>query len=141
EVGRADAYLAAAYLAASAAHRAATAVTPPDPELTSSAEARLRGVLADVRAVPGLERFLLPTSADDLLRASHVAGVVYVVSAPNGTFLLTVEIDTQDQPVYGAVHVPEVTSRDVAAVVAFDIDEGQPGLLVAQQLNDGGVCL
>lgn len=140
ELDRADPHLAAAYVAAARALRTATAAAA-DQDGAVNAEGELRDVLRQIRAIPGLERFLLPPPVADLLRLSDVGRVVYIAAAVPGTHLLSVEVGSDGQPVYRAIHVPEVTSADVAAVTVVDVERGQPGMLLAQGLDDGGISL
>lgn len=143
-VGHRDPGLVDRYLNALTAYRAATVQVQPQAVPTDTATrgdpavraaATLHSVIDEVRAIPGLERFLAtPTAAESLL-AAGISQALYIASAPAGTFVLRIAAERPDAaPRYDAVHV-DVTSRDVAHMLLFDEDTGEPGLLLAQTLE------
>lgn len=140
-VARRDPGLADRYRMALTAYRAtATQPRPAAPPASASASddeavaaARvLQRVIDEIRAIPGLARFLAtPTAAESLL-AAGARQAIYIASAPAGTFVLGIAANPSDAtPRYSAVHL-DVTSRDVAGMLVLDFDTGDPGLLLAQ---------
>jgi CHAT domain-containing protein/tetratricopeptide (TPR) repeat protein len=143
-VGCRDPGLVDRYRNALTAYRAATAQLQPQTVPTDTATsgdpavaaaATLHSVIDEIRAIPGLERFLMTPTAAESLVAAGVSQALYIASAPAGTFVLRVAAERPDAaPRYDAVHV-DVTSRDVAHMLLFDEDNGEPGLLLAQMLD------
>ncbi|MHB8340865.1 MAG: CHAT domain-containing protein, partial [Mycobacteriales bacterium] len=140
-VARRDPGLADRYRYALTAYRATATqpqpAAPPAVASTSDDEAVaaawvLHRVIDEIRAIPGLERFLAtPTAAESLL-AAGARQAIYIASAPAGTFVLRIAAEAADTtPRCDAVHV-DVTSRDVAGMLVFDFDTRDPGLLLAQ---------
>ena len=137
QLAAADPYLADRYQEALAQYRAALAYT--DQALAqldaqarvTAAERRIQLLLHQIRGIPGQERFLQPMSVTDIQQAGHSYPVTYLISAPAGSYVLTVLPGQASPPVVNAVHVPEVTSTDVLQVVLFGY-QGAPGLLSAQ---------
>jgi CHAT domain len=138
-VGRRDPGLVDRYRDALTAYRAVAAQPHTVPTFTETsgdpavaAAATLQNVIDEIRAIPGLERFLSPPTAAESLLAAGVSQALYIASAPAGTFVLRVAAERPDAiPRYDAVHV-DVTSRDVAQMLLFDEDTGARGLLTAQ---------
>ena len=97
------------------------------------AEAAVREVLGDIRAVPGFEAFLRPLTCAEIVTAGDGLPVVYIVNAPAGTVVLGVG-PNGDRPIVHAIEVPKITSVDVMRVVVLD-DENRPTLLLAQSGN------
>ena len=99
-----------------------------------AAERNIQVLLQQIRGIPGLARFLQPMSVADIREAGQGDPVIYLVSAPGGSYVLTVLPDGQPgPPVVDATAVPEVTSTDVLEVVLFDYQRGTaPGLISAQ---------
>ena len=143
-VGRRDPGLVVRYRDALTAYRAATSQLQPHTVPTDTATrgdpavaaaATLHSAIDEIRAIPGLERFLAPPTAAESLLAAGISQALYIVSAPAGTFVLRIAAERPDAaPRYDAVHV-DVTSRDVAHMLLFDEDTGEPGLLLAQTLD------
>jgi CHAT domain-containing protein/tetratricopeptide (TPR) repeat protein len=101
----------------------------------TSAEQGIRLVLQNIRAIPGFERFLQPMTVADIRQAADGHPVVYLVSAPAGSYVLTVSPGESDAPTIDAVAVPEITSTDVMRLVLLDDVSKAPGLLLAQSVS------
>jgi CHAT domain-containing protein len=98
-----------------------------------AAERAIQLLLQQIRGIPGLERFLRPMSVADIGAVGQGDPVIYLVSAPGGSYVLTVRPGQMGAPVVDATAVPEVTSTDVLKVVLFDYqDRIAPGLISAQ---------
>jgi tetratricopeptide (TPR) repeat protein len=139
-LGRFDPHLETAYRDALAAYRAAVgsqAKVPSVSEATGDEAAvtavqELQRVIGEIHAIPGLKEFLAAPSAVQSLRLTAARQAVYILSAPAGTFLLRVLTEVPDGTArYDAVHV-NVTSRDMAGMLLVDLDNRQPGFLLAQ---------
>jgi CHAT domain-containing protein len=135
----ADERLAARYRACLTAYRAAleagdVPVPPADLEhRIAAAEQDIQQVLSDVRTIPGFEQFLRPAVIADI--SADVGGhpVIYLVSAPWGSYVLAVR-PGQEGPSVDALHIPAVTSTSIAGLAVFAPD-GSPGLLAAQAVG------
>jgi CHAT domain-containing protein/tetratricopeptide (TPR) repeat protein len=133
----ADPRLADRYHEALAQYRAALAVTDQTPAPLDArarvtvAEHHIQLLLHQIRGIPALEGFLQPMSVTDIRQAGHGYPVTYLISAPGGSYVLTVLPGQASPPVVDAVPVPDVTSTDVLQVAMFGY-EGAPGLLSAQ---------
>jgi CHAT domain-containing protein len=101
----------------------------------TTAEHGVRLVLQQIRDVPGFERFLQPMSVADIRQAGQGCPVIYLVSAPAGSYALTVSPGGPGVPAVDAVAIPEVTSVDVVRLVFLDYDTHAPGLLLAQEVS------
>jgi len=97
----------------------------------TAAEHDLQQVLTDIRDIPGFERFLQPMNVADISSAVGGLPVIYLVSAPQGSYALTVQTGAAGPATVTSVSVPEVTSRDIALLVLVG-EDGSPGLLSAQ---------
>jgi CHAT domain-containing protein/tetratricopeptide (TPR) repeat protein len=132
----ADEHLAARYRDCLAAYRAAleagnVPVPPGDLERRiAAAEQDMQQVLSEVRAIAGFDRFLRPATIADITADADGSPVVYLVSAPSGSYVLTVRSGPEG-PGVDAVHVPEVTSTSIVGLV-FVSPDGAPGLIAAQ---------
>jgi CHAT domain-containing protein len=132
----ADEHLAARYRACLAAYRAAleagnVPVPPGDLEhRIAAAEQDIQLVLSEVRTIPGFEQFLRPATIADISADVDGHPVIYLVSAPWGSYVLAVR-PGQEGPAIDALHIPEVTSTSIVGLVLFAPD-GSPGLLAAQ---------
>lgn len=101
-----------------------------------AAERDIEFTLQQIRAIPGFEGFLQPMSVADICQAGNGDPVIYLVSAPAGSYVLTVRPDELGAPSVDAVAVPEITSTDVVRLVLFDyVGGGAPGLLLAQSTD------
>jgi CHAT domain-containing protein len=132
-----DESLAARYRASLVAYRAAmeagsaAPVPPGDLERQiAAAEQNMQKVLAEVRAIPGFERFLRPVAIADISADADGLPVIYLVSAPLGSFVLTVRPGPEG-PKAEAIHVQEATSTSISHLVLIAPD-GTPGLLAVQ---------
>ncbi len=135
----ADPHLADRYREALAGFRAALAGAGQNQaqadaqRRVTAAEHAIQGILEQIRAIPGFERFLRPMSVSDIRQAGHGYPVIYLISAPAGSYVLTVMPERTGPPVVDAVAVPEVTSVDVLRLEMFDyLGDSRPGLLSAQ---------
>jgi CHAT domain-containing protein/tetratricopeptide (TPR) repeat protein len=97
----------------------------------SAAEHDMRQLLSDIRGIPGFERFLQPMTVADISSAADGHPLIYLVSAPWGSYALTVRSGISGEPVVTGVAVPEVTSTDIVHLVLVGAD-GAPGLVSAQ---------
>lgn len=138
----ADPYLAGQYRDALAAFRAALSgasrmLTSADARRqVSAAESAIHDVLRKIRDVPGFESFLRPMTVSDVRRAGDGDPVMYLVSAPHGSYALTVMPGQADPPFVQAVAIPEVSSVDVLRLEMFDyLGDNAPGLLLAQSVD------
>ncbi len=128
--------LAAHYRGALAAYRA-TMYQPPSMSAAEDAPAvraaaRLNRIIAEIRDTGGFQTFLHPPTASEALAAAGVRQAIYVVSAPMGTYVLSLEADPLNgDPSYHSAEV-DITSRDIAHLLTVDTDTGEPGLLPAQ---------
>ena len=128
------------YQGALSSYRAALAratQTPPAPDaqqLVAAAEREIEHVLDEIRAIPGFEQFLRPMSVNEICRAGGGDPVIYLVSAPAGSYALIARPGTEGKAIAEAIHVPQITSVDVLRLEAFDYigDDHAPGLLLAQ---------
>jgi CHAT domain len=138
-VGHRDPALAERYRERLAAYRAAATPQPPTRAATTAgghsavvASAALREVIDEIHGIPGLQRFLAVPTVTESLIAAGARQAIYVASAPAGTFVLRAVAEPFDEVArFDAVHV-DLTSRDVAHMLLFDPDIGDPGLLFAQ---------
>ena len=101
----------------------------------SAAEHGIRLTLQQIRAIPGFERFLKPMSVADIRQAGRGYPVIYIISAPAGSYVLTVPPSGPGDPPVDAVAVPEVTSTDIVRLVLVDNISRAPGLLLAQSTD------
>lgn len=137
-VGTLDRALAERYRASLAAYRAEAVPQPPTRTAAIgghgavAAAAALREVIDEIRAIPGFRQFLAVPTVIESLIAADARQVIYVVSAPAGTFLLRAIGGLPDGSArFDAVHL-DLTSRDVVDILLVDPDRGEPGLLAAQ---------
>jgi tetratricopeptide (TPR) repeat protein len=138
-----DSNVADRYQEALASYRAALAratQTPPPPDaqqLVAAAESDIEHVLDQIRAIPGFEQFLRTMSVTEICRAGGGDPVIYLVSAPAGSYALIARPDTDGKAIAEAIHVPEITSVDVLRLETFDYigDDHAPGLLLAQSTD------
>jgi CHAT domain-containing protein/tetratricopeptide (TPR) repeat protein len=132
-----DEHLAARYRDCLAVYRAAleadnVPVPPGDLERRIAvAEQDMQQVLSEIRAIAGFERFLRPATIADITADAEGLPVIYLVSAPWGSYVLTVRSGPEG-PGVDAVHVPEVTSTSVVGLAARVAPDGELGLLAAQ---------
>jgi CHAT domain-containing protein/tetratricopeptide (TPR) repeat protein len=96
-----------------------------------SAAAALNQVMEEIQRVPGFQLFLRPMKVADIASASDGRPVIYLVSAPAGTFCITVT-DGGNGPEIAGVDVRAVTGRLLVDLLMANFDTGQPGLLAAQ---------
>ena len=133
-----DSNVADRYQEALASYRAALAratQTPPPPDaqqLVAAAESDIEHVLDQIRAIPGFEQFLRTMSVTEICRAGGGDPVIYLVSAPAGSYALIARPDTDGKAIAEAIHVPEITSVDVLRLETFDYigDDHAPGITV-----------
>ncbi|MBB4921963.1 CHAT domain-containing protein [Kitasatospora kifunensis] len=139
ELERIDPALARRYRQAQARYLASAAVESggfgPGEREQVEAERALQAVVEEVRAIPGLERFLRTTELADIVRAAGGMPLAYLVNAPWGSYTLVVPRAPLEQvPQVRAVAVPEVSSM---TVVGFLVAEREPqpagGLLLVQK--------
>ncbi len=102
----------------------------------AAAHATLQVVIDQIRAIPGLEHFLLDPTVPELLRRCGAKQAVYVTSAPAGTYVLRVILDPGSAEAVYDAHHSGLTSGDVARLLTVDPSTGNPGLLLTQQLDD-----
>jgi CHAT domain-containing protein/tetratricopeptide (TPR) repeat protein len=132
-----DQHLADRYRAALAGYRAALGETDRALPGTgagnriSAAEHDMQQTLSAIRDIPGFERFLKPMTVADISSAGGEYPVIYLVSAPQGSYVLTVQSSTAGEPTVTSVAVPEVTSGDIAHLVLLG-EDGSPGIISAQ---------
>jgi CHAT domain-containing protein/tetratricopeptide (TPR) repeat protein len=132
-----DQALADRYDAALARYRAALGeayVALPRPGMgkqISDAERNMQQIISEIREIPGFERFLQPMAVADIYSAAGGQPITYLISAPAGSYVLTVQSDPEGEPKVTSVSVPEVTSRDIAHLVLVG-EDGAPGLISAQ---------
>jgi hypothetical protein len=74
---------------------------------------RIQAILREIRAMPGLERFMLGATYATLLKAAHKHPVVVLVAGRGRAFALIISNATQDQPLALCL---ELTSDDVSAL-------------------------
>jgi tetratricopeptide (TPR) repeat protein len=74
---------------------------------------RIQAILREIRAMPGLERFMLGTTYSSLRKAAHKHPVVVLVAGRGHAFALIMSNTTQDPPL--ALRL-ELTSDDVSAL-------------------------
>lgn len=103
----------------------------------NAAEKSIQQILEQIRAIPGLERFLQPMSVADICQAGGGDPVIYLVSAPAGSYVLVVRPGATSEPIVEAMAVPAITSVDVLRLEMFDYigDAHAPGLLLAQSTD------
>lgn len=136
-----DEHLASAYRAALAAYRAAlngggAAASPADSrQQITAAEKGIQRVLSEIRDIPGLERFLQPATVADINDAAGGHPVIYLVSAPWGSYVLIVRPHQDGEPEICAIHIPEVTSTIVVQLITVSPD-GAPGFFLAQAADN-----
>lgn len=135
-----DQQLADRYRAAHAQYRAALAAstevaTPAMTQRIIAAEHDVQLILQQIRAIPGFDRFLQPMTVADIRKAGEGHPVIYLISAPTGSYVLTVSPSRPGTSGVDAVPVPEITSTDVVRLVLFDWIGGAPGLLLAQSTD------
>ena len=138
-----DSNVADRYQGALASYRVALAratQTPPSPDaqqLVTAAEREIEHVLDQIRAIPGFERFLRPMSVTEICRAGGGDPVIYLISAPAGSYALIARPGTDGKDIAEAIHLPEITSVDVLRLETFDYigDDHAPGLLLAQSTD------
>ena len=138
-----DSNIADRYQAALASYRVAltratqTALSPDSPELVTAAEREIEQVLDQIRTIPGFEQFLRPMSVIEICRAGGGDPIIYLVSAPAGSYALIARSGTDGKALTEAIHVPEITSVDVLRLEMFDYigDDHAPGLLLAQSTD------
>jgi hypothetical protein len=135
-----DQQLADRYRTAHAQYRAALAdaaevATPAETQRIIAAEHDVQLILQQIRAIPGFERFLQPMTVADIREAGEGHPVIYLISAPAGSYVLTVSPSRSGIAGVDAVSVPGITSTDVARLVLFDWIGGAPGLLPAQSTD------
>jgi hypothetical protein len=120
--------LADQWLAALAEYRIAlvqndsTTRSANTPSRVSAAEGHVRHLLEQIHAVPGFEDFLRPMTAFDICQAGGGLPVIYLLNAPQGSYVLTVTQGPSGQPIVDSVEVAEVSSRDILHLAVFDID-------------------
>lgn len=136
-LAQSDLQLAETYEFALAQYRAALRqVVPTGADLAQflkESERTLRAVEDRIRQVAGFEDFLRPISLSGIAESGHDLPVVYLVSAPAGSCILTVRTTPGIGPHVAVEWVPEVTSRQIAHIVIFDADEpSRPTLLGSQ---------
>lgn len=102
--------------------------------LISAAEHDMQQVLSDIRDIPGFERFLQPMTVADISSAVGGHPVIYLVSAPSGSYVLTVQVGASGEPTVTSVAVPHVTSRTIALLVLVG-EDGAPGFISAQSVG------
>lgn len=133
-----------------AAPRAATGVPVLAAREEADAERAVRAAIEEIRAIPGFERFLRADELTDIVRAAGGSPLAYLVSAPWGSYVLTLPRTTgtpadtaagtqADVRIAAqAVPVPDVSSESLVHLLLVDPADPDPapGLLLAQE---GGV--
>jgi CHAT domain-containing protein/tetratricopeptide (TPR) repeat protein len=128
----ADRYRATLSRYRAALNQARMALIPGGAESRFTAiENDMRQVLSDIRDIPGFERFLQPMTVADISSSADGQPVIYLVSAPSGSYALIVQADDSGEPSVTSISVPGVTSRDIALLVLVG-ENGEPGLISAQ---------
>lgn len=138
QLAKMDEQLATAYRAALAAHRmaldaagAASGASPVGARgRIAAAEREIQRLLSEIRRIPGLERFLQPASLADICSAADGHPVIYLVSAPWGSYAL-IAWPSAGEPTVGAIPVPEVTGTSIAHLITVS-PTGAPGFFRAQ---------
>jgi CHAT domain-containing protein len=132
-----DQQLADRYRAALSRYRVAlneTSLASPRTGISSEvseAEREMQRTLSNIREIPGFETFLQPMSVADISSAAGGHPVIYLVSAPAGSYVLTVQASPSGKPVVASVSVPEVSSRDIALLATIG-EGGEAGFISAQ---------
>ncbi|WP_354541457.1 CHAT domain-containing protein [Rhodococcus sp. OAS809] len=106
------------------------------PKRVRAAELGLRTVTDEIRQIPGFVQFLLPFTINEIADAADGLPIVYVLSAPAGSYVLTVHPKIEGRVDTSAEHVDSITSTSVAKYVYYDNDTGEHGLISAQQDPD-----
>ena len=138
QLAKIDEQLAAAYRAALAALRmaldAAGSASAASPVSAgggiAAAERGIQRLLPEIRRIPGLELFLQPASLADICSAADGHPVIYLVSAPWGSYAL-ISRSLAREPIVDAIPVPEVTSTSIAHLITVS-PTGAPGFFLAQ---------
>ncbi|MFG2664066.1 CHAT domain-containing protein [Streptomyces sp. NPDC048387] len=99
----------------------------------AAAERGVRAAIAEIRAIPGFERFLRTDGLADIVRAAGGAPLVYLVNAPWGSYALVLPRSSGESPAVRAVPVPGVSSETVTGILVLDPADGAKGLLLAQE--------
>ncbi|MFJ9446924.1 CHAT domain-containing protein [Kitasatospora sp. NPDC101235] len=136
----------------SAAEPAAATSHGLDPGTAEQADAEreLRTVIAEIRRIPGMERFLSTSGLEDIVRAAAGRPLAYLVYAPWGSCVLTIprRPDLTPPPPPGAggklpqadarprvlgTVVPEVSGATVLSLLILGQEDGHaPGVLLTQ---------
>jgi len=76
-------------------------------------------------------------SVTEICRAGGGDPVIYLISAPAGSYALIARPGTDGKDIAEAIHLPEITSVDVLRLETFDYigDDHAPGLLLAQSTD------
>ncbi|MGW1519797.1 CHAT domain-containing protein [Streptomyces sp. NPDC002287] len=99
----------------------------------AAAERGVRAAIAEIRAIPGFERFLRTDGLADIVRAAGGRPLVYLVNAPWGSYALVLPPGSGESPAVRAVPVPGVSSETVTGILVLDPADGALGLLLAQE--------
>ncbi|MER7466587.1 CHAT domain-containing protein [Streptomyces sp. NPDC097981] len=118
---------------ASAAASGGPAVAGSTVSGEAAAERGVRAAIAEIRAIPGFERFLRTDGLADTVRAAGGRPLVYLVNAPWGSYALVLPRSPGESPAVRAVHIPGVSSETVTGLLVLDPADGAPGLLLAQE--------
>jgi len=100
----------------------------------SIAERQFRLLLSQIRDIPGFEDFLRPTTLEAIADAGSPHPVVYLVSAPAGSYVFIVRPDRSGAPQVTSISVPAVTSTDIAQLVLVT-ENGELGIVGAQMAD------
>jgi CHAT domain-containing protein len=137
-----DRLLADQWLAALAEYRSAlvqndsTLHSANTTSRVSAAEEHVRHLLEQIHTVPGFEDFLRSMTAFDICQAGGRLPVIYLLNAPQGSYVLTVTQGPSGQALVDSVEVAEVSSRNILHLAIFDVDNpNAPSLLLAQSAN------
>jgi CHAT domain-containing protein/tetratricopeptide (TPR) repeat protein len=113
---------------------AAEITNTTDIRRVSATDQALQLILQQIRAIPGFDRFLQPMTVADIRDAAEGHPVIYLISAPAGSYVLTVSPPRPGAAGVDAVPVG-ITSTDVVRLVLFDYIDSAPGLLLAQSTD------
>jgi len=106
-------------------------LSEPRTKDTAAADRRMREAIENIHRITGFEDFLEPLTVQEIAQAGGLRPVIYLVSAPYGSYALCLQRASDGKVAVDALVVDSVTSRDVAEVMLVDAD-GKRGLLTAQ---------
>jgi tetratricopeptide (TPR) repeat protein len=129
-----DRTLAEQYQSAQRELGAALAATGADAvQRVRSAENAVRAAIDQIRQIPGFSGFLKEITAADIAQIAGQHAILYLVSAPRGSYVLSIQQGPTGASAISATHVSMVTSVTVVRAVTGDPEDlSRDGLLAAQ---------